>query len=200
MQEPFPPQEQVHLISEGELCLDLINSEHYDYRGRAAMQDNLMNPAWLATFVQHWHLPVSSPPHGISFVMLRALRTLLRQMCEMVAYGQAITDAQIEELNAFLRLTPVIQQAQRGERGIRLYTVMPDESWTAVISQVAASWADLLARVAPERVKVCANSDCHWVFVDASHNGSRSWCRQWACGNLMKVRQFRARTRGKSEE
>ena len=199
MQQASSMHEQVQLISEGELCLDLINSEHFDCRGRRGMQDNLMNPEWVAAFVQYWHLPVTPPPDALALAALRALRTLLRQMLEAAATGQPVTDAQLLELNAFLALTPVIRQVQRSGTGVRLQTIMLHESWTAVASQIAASWVDVLARISPMRLKVCANPDCHWVFIDQSHNLSRSWCRQWACGNLMRVRQFRTRARGKPE-
>lgn len=130
---------------------------------------------------------------------LRALRTLLRQMLEVTATGQPVTDAQIEELNTFLALTPVMRQVQRSGKGVCMQTIVLHEGWTSVVSQIAASWVDVLERIAPERLKVCANPDCHWVFIDQSHNLSRCWCRQWACGNLMKVRQFRVRARDKSK-
>jgi predicted RNA-binding Zn ribbon-like protein len=198
-QRPASCDEQVSLISEGEICLDLINSEHFDFRGRKGVQDNLSNPKWVAAFAEYWHLPVMPSPDALAMAALRALRTLLRQMFDATAAGQAMTDAHIEELNAFLALTPVIRQAQRGGTGIRLQTVTLHDGWTAVVSQIAASWVDVLERTSLERLKVCTNPDCRWVFIDQSHNLSRYWCRQWACGNLMKVRQFRARTRSKSE-
>ena len=198
-QQPSSRHEQVTLISEGELCLDLINSEHFDCRGRRDVQDNLTNPEWVSAFAQHWHLPVTPPPDALSMAALRALRVLLRQMFEGTVAAQPVTDAQIEELNAFLALTPVMRQARRSGSGVRLQSIMFHEGWTAVASQIAASWVDVLERILPARLKVCANPDCHWVFIDQSHNLSRCWCRQWACGNLMKVRQFRSRARGKSE-
>jgi predicted RNA-binding Zn ribbon-like protein len=199
IQQSSSRHEQVQLISEGELCFELINSEHFDYRGRRGVQDHFANPEWVAAFAQHWHLPVTSPPDALAMVRLRALRALLRQMFEAAGSGQPVTDAQLEELNAFLALTPVIRQVQRSGTGVRHETIMLHEGWTAVASQIAASWVDVLASVPPARLKVCANPDCHWVFLDQSHNLSRSWCRQWACGNLMKVRQFRARAREKPE-
>lgn len=181
------------------MCLDLINSEHFDFRGRKGVQDNLATPEWVADFVQNWHLSVTSSPDALAMAALRALRTLLRQMFEATVAGQPVTNAQIEELNTFLALTPVMRQAQRSGTGVRLQTIVLHEGWTAVLSQIAASWVEVLERIVPERLKVCANPDCHWVFIDQSHNLSRCWCRQWACGNLMKVRQFRARARSKSE-
>src|SRR6266702_6371819 len=100
-QQPSSGHEQVQLTSEGELCLDLINSEHFDCRGRRGVQDHLTNPEWVAAFVQHWHLPVTAPPDALAMAALRALRTLLRQMFEAAATGQPGTDAQLVELNAF---------------------------------------------------------------------------------------------------
>jgi predicted RNA-binding Zn ribbon-like protein len=199
MQQPSSRHEQVPLISEGELCLDLINSEHFDCRGRRGVQDNLTNPAWVAAFAHQWHLPVTSPPDALAMAALRALRALLRQMFEAAATGQPVTDAQLEELNAFLALTPVMRQVQRSGPRVRLQTILLQEGWIAVASQIAASWVEVLESILPTRLKVCANPDCHWVFLDQSHNLSRCWCRQWACGNLMKVRQFRARARGKPD-
>jgi len=163
------------------------------------VQDYLTNPEWVTAFAQHWHLPVTHPPDALAMAALRALRALLRHMFEAVATGQPVTDAQLAELNAFLALTPVIQQVQRSGSGVRLQTIVLHEGWTAVVSQIAASWVAVLESIVPARVKVCANPDCHWVFLDQSHNLSRCWCRQWACGNLLKVRQFRARARGKPE-
>ena len=196
MQQSSSRREQVQMISEGELCLDLVNSEHFDYRGQRGLQDNLMNPEWMAAFAQHWHLPVTSPPDALALAALRALRALLRQMFEAAAIEQPVTDAQLEELNAFLALMPMMRQVKRSGTGVRLQTILLHEGWTAVASQIAASWVDVLVRILPTRLKVCANPACHWVFIDQSHNLSRCWCRQWACGNLMKVRQFRARARG----
>jgi predicted RNA-binding Zn ribbon-like protein len=198
-QEPSSGREQVQLISEGELCLDLINSEHFDSRGRRDVQDHLTNPEWVAAFVHHWHLPVTPPPDALAMAALRALRALLRQMFEATATGQPVTDAQLEELNAFLALAPVMRQVQRSGPRVRLQTILLQEGWIAVAAQIAASWVEVLESILPTRLKVCANPDCHWVFLDQSHNLSRCWCRQWACGNLMKVRQFRARARGKPD-
>lgn len=46
-----------------------------------------------------------------------------------------------------------------------------------------------------ERLKVCANPDCHWVFFDRSRNQQGSWCDMAVCGNRHKNRELRARRR-----
>lgn len=182
-----------HFLTEGDLGLDLINSEHFDYRGRHLPQDLLENQAWLTAWTQHWQLAVVPPPDTLALTALRALRALLRRMVMDLATQQPLSDAQLEELNSFLALAPVQQQVQRVPGGVRLVSLPLQAGWMGVVTQVAASWADLLSRTPPDRLKICANPACHWVFLDQSHNLSRRWCRQWACGNLMKVRQFRAR-------
>lgn len=199
MSSHLPPDFAItHFITEGNLALDLINSEHFDYRGRLLPRDLLEDQAWLAAWVQHWHLPVAPPPDPLALAALRGLRALLRRMIVDLATQQPVSEAHLEELNTFLALTPVQQQVQRVPGGVRLVSLPLQAGWMGVVTQVASSWAELLSKSEPERLKVCANPSCHWVFLDQSHNLSRRWCRQWACGNLMKVRQFRERHSGGS--
>lgn len=194
MSSHLPPDfATTHFLTEGHPALDLINSEHFDYRGRRPTRDLLENQAWLSAWTRHWQLPMTPPPDALALATLRALRALLRRMLVDLAAGQPLSDTQLEELNTFLALAPVQQQIQRVPDGVRLVSLPLQAGWMGVVTQVAASWADLLSRTLFDRLKVCANPSCHWVFLDQSHNLSRRWCRQWACGNLMKVRQFRAR-------
>lgn len=53
--------------------------------------------------------------------------------------------------------------------------------------------------VSPERarLKQCGRHPCGWLFLDRSKNGSRRWCSSAECGNISRVRRFRARLRGK---
>jgi hypothetical protein len=46
-----------------------------------------------------------------------------------------------------------------------------------------------------ERVKLCPGEDCLEAFYDSSRNHSRVWCDMAVCGNLTKVRGYRARAR-----
>ena len=65
--------------------------------------------------------------------------------------------------------------------------------------------ADLLAEVhrahaAGEwpRLKACANPDCQWVYYDGSRNRSGRWCSMNECGDVMKARAYRQRSRAGS--
>jgi predicted RNA-binding Zn ribbon-like protein len=45
------------------------------------------------------------------------------------------------------------------------------------------------------RVRECGSATCEWLFIDRSRNHSRRWCDMNDCGNVAKVRRFRARQR-----
>ena len=60
---------------------------------------------------------------------------------------------------------------------------------------VARSAADLLTSGDLAAVRVCPGSDCRWLFVDQSRNGSRRWCDMKVCGNRAKARRFQQRRR-----
>lgn len=45
------------------------------------------------------------------------------------------------------------------------------------------------------RLRVCAAEDCRWAFYDTSRSGRSRWCSMRACGNRMKSRSYRRRTR-----
>jgi predicted RNA-binding Zn ribbon-like protein len=60
---------------------------------------------------------------------------------------------------------------------------------------VRAALALLTSREERHRVRVCAASDCVWLFLDTSKNRSRRWCDMKQCGNRNKVRRFYERQR-----
>jgi predicted RNA-binding Zn ribbon-like protein len=55
--------------------------------------------------------------------------------------------------------------------------------------------AEAMADGTWERVKACPGPHCGWLFYDASRNRSSQWCSMAICGNRVKGREFRARSR-----
>jgi predicted RNA-binding Zn ribbon-like protein len=47
----------------------------------------------------------------------------------------------------------------------------------------------------PERIRVCANDTCRWVFYDTSRTARRRWCDMATCGNRAKQARHRAKTK-----
>ena len=46
-------------------------------------------------------------------------------------------------------------------------------------------------------LKACANDECQWAFYDKSRNHGGTWCEMSACGNKLKNRAFRARSKAR---
>ena len=113
--------------------------------------------------------------------------------------GRDPAAADIEELNRFLHgaayhrhVVPV-----DGHR-LGLTPTVPNRSW--VLAEIAASFGELLTEPERNRLKVCENPECQWAFYDGSRNRSRRWCDPSQCGNVFKVRQFRARQRARTTD
>ncbi len=55
-----------------------------------------------------------------------------------------------------------------------------------------AAWR-LLEREDARRIRQCQASDCGWLFLDRTKNGSRVWCSSADCGNRSRARRHYAR-------
>jgi predicted RNA-binding Zn ribbon-like protein len=72
-----------------------------------------------------------------------------------------------------------------------------EPGWNDVMAAVVASYAKLTVSGDLARVKRCGNPDCTFIYFDGSSNQTRRWCDPALCGNLVKVRAFRARDRAR---
>jgi len=178
------------------ICLDFINSEFRDFRGRW-VRDDLQRPGWLEQLLVKGGLQVDRPPDAATLTTLVALRTLLRSMIEALVEGQ-IADYDQASLNAVLLKMPLSRRLAKDTGGYRLEMVPLKNDWDWVQAEVAASFAHLLAYHDPRRLKICANPNCRGVFYDESKSRTRLYCSSDKCANLMKARRFRARRKNSS--
>lgn len=63
----------------------------------------------------------------------------------------------------------------------------------AAIALLAGTVAAAAARGSWHRLRMCAASDCRWVFYDTSRRGGGRWCSMAVCGNRVKTRRYRQR-------
>jgi predicted RNA-binding Zn ribbon-like protein len=128
-------------------------------------------------------------------MQLVALRRLLRSMFTALSEGGEPTGEELEELDRALGAALFRRRIVPEGAGHRLDPVRRDWRW--VLSEVASSFTELLD-AERGRVKLCENPECRWAFYDASKNRRRRWCDPAECGNVFKVREFRARRRAAS--
>src|SRR5450759_2422312 len=146
------------------ICIDFINSEFRDFRGRW-VRDDLLQPGWLEHFLVKWGLQIDRPPDAATLTTLVSLRTLLRSMIEALVEGQ-IADHGQAALNVILLKMPLNRRLEKDTGGYRLEMAPLKKDWEWVQAEVATSFAHLLVYQDPIRLKIFAYSNCRWVFYD----------------------------------
>lgn len=180
-------------------CLDFLNSEFRDFRGRW-VRDDLLQPTWLEAFLVRWNLQVSEAADAPPLDLLLALRTLLQRIVEVLASGNQPSMTDMSALNAYLLNAPLQRHLLQEGQQYRLAMIPLERNWHWVHAEIVASFAELLVKHDPLRLKVCANEHCRYVFYDESKSRTRRYCTIDKCANLVKVRRFRARQRDEPEE
>jgi predicted RNA-binding Zn ribbon-like protein len=185
------------VVWNGFSSLDFVDSEFMDHAGSGRRFDRLPLREWQQAFLDHWGwtAPVPAPPATLA--ALRDLRLRLRRLLEGAPRGAGLGASEIRHLNALLLASPFVYTIVDGQIVI---AVPVRRDWDRVVAELVRSAVDLVTRFEPRRIKVCANPDCSWLFYDGSLNRSRRWCQAGVCGNLVKVREHRARRHARSVE
>jgi predicted RNA-binding Zn ribbon-like protein len=183
-----------------ELALDLINSEEWYGRGPRGSVDRFRRPEGVGGYLERWGFAdVDVPTPGQRRQLLR-LRALLRRMVTALAAGDEPSDEDLEEVGRLLAGPAFRRHVARDDGVYRVELAPARRDWDLVLSEIASSFAKLLVEGERERVKLCDNPECQWAFYDTTKNRRRRWCDPTECGNVFKVREFRARQRAASRQ
>lgn len=175
------------------LWLDLINSDWHDQLGWGRDEDRLLREEWLRRFLAPWGEPLSSGPLAEIRKKLADLRRLIRRMADDFAKNGAVRPADLSALNTVLGGAPLVRRVAASGPAYIIRDEKVESGLRALLADIAASFAEILARGEPRRIKACLNPDCRWIFYDNSKNRSRRWCENaTGCGNMMKVRKHRS--------
>jgi predicted RNA-binding Zn ribbon-like protein len=198
------PAATVKLIS-GRLCLDFVNTvSGRTAASSAARNDKLKEYADLLAWSQHAGVLEAATARRLlrqaqqaeaAPVFRRAvkLREAIYRLCRAVLDTQAPRPADLVLLNA--ELTHAQQHERlvfRQEQFVWLWRAGRDRL-DQMLWPLVWSAAEFLTTGDRSRLRECGGENCGWLFEDTSRNGSRQWCVMEECGNLAKVRRFRAR-------
>src|SRR5579875_2884284 len=172
------------------VCLEFLNSEWGDFRGRFRA-DYLLNPAWLQAFLKRWDLQVTDPPTPATVAVLQELRTHMRHIIEALPASDPSPD-DLDMLNAILLRASSKRRLVWRDQKYEWEEVVPSRDWQWVIGEIAAAFANLLVGCDHRRLKICANPYCRSYFYDKSKSRTQHWCFS-KCANLWRTRRFRAR-------
>jgi len=173
-----------------QLLVDLINTF---YLGDES--DVLAEPGatqWLRDHVGHQGRDLSVA----TLAPVRQLREGLRQAALANNGGRAEPSA-LARADAVLRDVPVAVSLGGGSHGIAIAGSRAGGVENVLVAVARAYLANQVSGAWP-RIKVCAEPDCRWAFLDLSRNGSRRWCDMSECGNRAKNRAWRGRQTGRA--
>jgi len=141
-------------------------------------------PAWLEA------TGVMRSPTEEQLTRLRRFREALRGVLEANA-GQGDPQAAWRALEPFGRESclkveirdsgPVLRAEGTGEG--------------ALIGSLLADAYEAVATGTWPRLKACRKPSCRWAYYDRSKNGSGAWCSMAVCGNRMKAKRRRQKSR-----
>ena len=105
--------------------------------------------------------------------------------------------AAIGTVNELLRARPVVELAVADgalvTRNRRVGNPLED-----ALARLVEPLVESVAAGETERLRICANDECRWVFEDTSRTGRRRWCSMASCGNRAKAARHRARQRAQA--
>ncbi len=126
---------------------------------------------------------------------VRDARQALREVWDAQVEGRAPAVEALATLNALLDGGPRTE-LRPGPNGIEVaHRHSTDDPTGEALARLASPLVDVIASGATDRLRICANDGCRWVFEDTSRAGRRRWCDMTTCGNRAKAQRFRSKAR-----
>jgi predicted RNA-binding Zn ribbon-like protein len=194
-----PPTSSPALISTSQagLCLDFANSRYW--RGTGGPTETLaglddvfewmkqakgLDAATVDDLKARW-------PRGegdaATFATIIALREALYHTFTAIARHEVPNADDLALLNRVLGDAPKRAELVNKD-GAYLWRVDRLEPKVAdLLAPVLWTAGDMIAEPRRDRVRLCANDKCVWLFLDDSKSGTRRWCDMKACGNRAKA-------------
>ena len=123
-----------------------------------------------------------------------ALRAALREVVDGAVAGRPPAADAMAIVNGALESAPPLELVATSD-GVVLRHRHGADPLVEALASVAEPVAQALADGRPDRLRICSNDSCRWVFYDTSPTGRRRWCDMSTCGNRAKAARHRARRR-----
>jgi predicted RNA-binding Zn ribbon-like protein len=130
----------------------------------------------------------------------RALREAIYRVFSGLAVGTQPDDEDVARLDRELHHALRHLHLTRTRSGATLAWSRDARQLGRPLWIAARSAAELLTSDKVRRLKTCPSSNCGWVFVDTTKNGTRRWCDMQVCGSRAKARSYYARTSGQRRQ
>jgi predicted RNA-binding Zn ribbon-like protein len=134
----------------------------------------------------------SSAAREAALDRLITARTALRDVAHAVAHEETPPRRAIDEVNRALASRERIELVASDD-GVRLGHSHVGDAIDDVLARIAEPIVREIGNGHDDRIRICANDTCRWIFYDESRAGRRRWCDMATCGNRAKAQRHRAR-------
>lgn len=171
---------------------DFLNTIALD---SGSLVDRFMAPAdatgWLVARGIVHDVP-RTPSADEALDRIRSVREALREVAHAVAEGRPADLAAIAEVNRAIRARERVELVVDPD-GVSVGHSHVGDPIDDALARLADPLVDEIAHGNGDRVRICANDSCRWVFFDESRAARRRWCDMATCGNRAKAARHRAR-------
>lgn len=127
----------------------------------------------------------------------RAVRDAIRALFTAIAMATPWNADALKALNRELERATAGGWVMPSDDGFAWDWPRDESALDQMIAPVVRSAANLLTSAAERQlVRKCANPQCPWLFVDRTKSHRRQYCKTSGCGNIMRVRKYRAGQQG----
>jgi predicted RNA-binding Zn ribbon-like protein len=134
----------------------------------------------------------SSAEREAVLTRLMTTRTALRDVAHAVAHEEPPERAAIDEVNRALAARERIQLVAADD-GVRLGHSHVGDAVDDLLARIAEPIVREIGNGHDDRIRICDNDTCRWIFYDESRAGRRRWCDMASCGTRAKAQRHRAR-------
>jgi predicted RNA-binding Zn ribbon-like protein len=134
----------------------------------------------------------SAAARDVLLARLITTRTALRDVAHAVAHDEPPPRTAIDEVNRALASRERIELVAADD-GVRLSHSHLGDAVDDLLARIAEPIVREIGNGHDERIRICANDTCRWIFYDESRAGRRRWCDMATCGNRAKAQRHRAR-------
>jgi len=194
------------LLNGGTLCLDFVNTIHdrineperdywvtHEHLLQWALKAGSIRSADYEAVLKHFESRPAQNPKLLKEAI--KLRELLYRIFHPLSSGKKIAGRDLETFNVILSKCLSHLRLKAHEKGIRQsWQLMPGESAIIFVPVIYSAY-ELLLSDRLKKIKECSN--CGWLFLDTTKNGTRRWCSMSTCGSIVKAKEWYHRNKGK---
>jgi predicted RNA-binding Zn ribbon-like protein len=129
---------------------------------------------------------------------IHAVRGALREVADAIVDHRPPQAGALDTVNRALHARQVIELVPSSDGCVAVDHRHVGDPIDDALARLCDPLVTELTGGTPERIRICDNDRCRWVFYDTSRTGRRRWCDMATCGNRAKAARHRAKSKATS--